>query len=210
MMSENPNPWAWPEAQEFFKNFDLEVTDPKNRELYGPLLIAVGRDSGQDVVVVEPVPGYVLKTSADGCKKVYVNICSDKVVGRPEYTPPIDDVVAEWNIFIPRVLLPRVNFCDEKVATYNVVFHPETLEKCSDSRIKQFVNETALALIETSFNLTLDKVNFRVSKDQFKGRVQIDTVLREDLSLGSVHELQERPDCGNLILQICCIETTEY
>lgn len=200
--------------RQLFGEYLREINDPQNRQLLEQQIIQLERERGNDVQLLEPVPGYVLKTSAKGCKKVYVNICSNKNVGRPQFGPAIEDVVCGRNIFIPHALLPVQNVCDERdeqIAAYTVVFHPETLEKCSDSRIKEFVNETAIAFVEKSFDLSLDKVNFRVSKKPFKGTAQLTTIRKADLkAAGPIQELKEQPDGGNLIMLIHCIKISEY
>lgn len=194
--------------RQLFGQYLREINDPDNRQLIHEQIVQLERECGNDVQLLEPVPGYVLKTSAHGSKKVYVNICSNKNVGRPEYGPAIENNGAPGrNIFLPHAVLPVQNVRDQRnepVDAYTVVFHPETLEKVScDNRIKGFVNETSLTVVEKSFDVCLDKLNFRVSKKPFKGIAQLTTIRKSDANVaGPILELKDCKDCGKSYLEI--------
>lgn len=66
----------------FFDYVD-ELHDPENRRIYQSEIVQLEKERGVDATFINPTPGYVIKTSVDGDKKCFLNICSNENVKRP-------------------------------------------------------------------------------------------------------------------------------
>ncbi|XP_014290630.1 protein kintoun isoform X2 [Halyomorpha halys] len=150
-----------------------EVTDPKNRAEYERDMIQLEKERGVDITFVHPTPGYVIKTSCDGERKAFINICSNDLIGRPTPTTvqQNDQIGTNWSL--PHIFVPPKVDVDKKqdsCIVFDVIFHPETLELAKRNQdFKNFVNDTALSGIEDSFDTKLDRNNLRFPKMNFKG-----------------------------------------
>lgn len=146
-----------------------EINDPENRALYEREIEQYERERGTAVQFVRPVPGYVVKTSADGVRKVFVNICACDVLQKP-----ISRRVGggdHWSL--PNCLSPAREDYDnarKPCDVFDVIFHPDVLElaKRGDS-LKNMVEDTALSMIEKNNDVVLDKTNLKYPKISYKG-----------------------------------------
>ncbi|XP_006776164.1 PREDICTED: protein kintoun [Myotis davidii] len=66
-----------PEFRRMFSEYAEELTDPENRRRYEAEITALERERGVEVQFVHPEPGHVLRTSLDGARRCYVNVCSN-------------------------------------------------------------------------------------------------------------------------------------
>lgn len=146
-----------------------EINDPENRALYEREVEQYERERGTQVQFIRPEPGYVVKTSANGVRKVFVNICACDVLQKP-FSRPVGGG-DRWSL--PNCLSPvREDYdkarklCD----VYDVIFHPDVLvmAKLGDN-LKIMVEDTALGMIEKNNNVVLDKTNLKYPKISFKG-----------------------------------------
>ncbi|CAG7718082.1 unnamed protein product [Allacma fusca] len=150
-----------------------EVQDPKNRTLFQSELRQLEKQNGNKVHFINPIAGYVLKTSANGDKKAFINMCSNPMIRKLSFQKATQENVDGTMCSIPFAQSPgredvdkAGRYCD----VYDVVFHPNTLALCDvDERIRQQVEATALDAIESSFNLKLDRNNIRRPKLKYKG-----------------------------------------
>ncbi|XP_025421652.1 protein kintoun [Sipha flava] len=146
-----------------------EINDPVNRAQQEREIEQYERERGTRVTFVRPQPGYVLKTSADGSRKVFVNVCSCDVLDRPVVSRTGGG--HHWSL--PHCLSPvRQDYdrsrkpCD----VYDVVFHPDVLDMVGrGQRLKDMVEDTALSMIEKNNNVVLDRANVKYPKMFFKG-----------------------------------------
>ncbi|EHB13527.1 Protein kintoun [Heterocephalus glaber] len=76
-----------PDFRRMFSEYAQEITDPDNRRRYEAEITALERERGVEVRFVHPEPGYVLRTSLDGARRCYVNVCSNALVGAPSSRP---------------------------------------------------------------------------------------------------------------------------
>lgn len=149
-----------------------EINDPENRAQQEREIEQYERERGTRVTFVRPRPGYVLKTSADGSRKVFVNVCSCDVLERPAVRRAGGG--HHWSL--PHCLSPvRQDYdrarkpCD----VYDVVFHPDVLDMVGrGQRLKDMVEDTALSMVEKNNNVVLDKANVKYPKIPFKGVVR--------------------------------------
>lgn len=146
-----------------------EINDPANREQYEREVELYERERGADVTFVRPRPGYVLKTSANGDRKVFVNVCSGDAMQEP--TAERRDGGDHWSL--PHCVSPARRDYDRgrrPCDVYDVVFHPAVLDMTArGGRLKAMVEDTALAMVERSAGVTLDKTNVKYPKMTFKG-----------------------------------------
>lgn len=174
--------------KEEFRNLLLdyvkEINDPENRKQYEKEITQLENERGVDIKFVHPSSGYVIKTSADGVGKVFINVCSNSNVGKPTSTPGVDDGHRGLCWSIPYCLAPPREDVDKKnnlCTVYDVVFHPEALQLSKNDAFKKLVNDTAVGAVEESFHVTLDKVNLRFPKLNFKGAKHA-TVIRKKIA----------------------------
>lgn len=173
--------------KEEFRNLLLdyvkEINDPENRKQYEKEITQLENERGVDIKFVHPSSGYVIKSSADGVGKVFINVCSNSNVGKPTSKPGVNDGHKGSSWSIPYCLSPPREDVDKKnnlCTVYDVVFHPEALQLSKNDAFKKLLNETAVGAVEESFHVTLDKVNLRFPKLSFKGAKHA-TVIRKKI-----------------------------
>lgn len=59
-----------------------QFQDPENIKTYQSEVRQLEKEHGNVVHFINPVPGYVLKTSVDGQKKGFINICANPLIKR--------------------------------------------------------------------------------------------------------------------------------
>lgn len=173
-----------------------EINDPNNRKQYEKEITQLENERGVDVKFLHPTSGYVIKTSVDGKTKAFINICTNNNVGIPFSNPEVKgDQRVNWSI--PYCLVPPREDLDKKkkmCIVYDVVFHPDTLALGKNNfQFKKLINDTALEGIEENFNVSLDKVNLKFPKMQFKG-LKHATVIRKKMEGFQTSESTEIPN----------------
>ncbi|XP_039291933.1 protein kintoun-like [Nilaparvata lugens] len=166
------------EFRKLLNNYFEEVTNPENQKVYENEITQLEKERGVDVTFIHPAAGYVIKTSVDGKKKAFINICQNENIGKPVAKRETGGV--RWSV--PHSLAPprddldkNKNFC----IVYDVVFHPEAIRMANSNKpFKQLVNDTALNAIEDSYKVALDKKNLIYPKIPFKG-LKRPTVIRK-------------------------------
>lgn len=148
-----------------------EINDPENRARNEREIELYERERGAQVTFVRPRPGYVLKTSGDGVRKVFVNVCSSDAVQKPSSRADAAGGGDHWSL--PHCLSPvRQDYdkahkpCD----VYDVVFHPDALLLAkSGHRLRRMVEDTALQMVERNNGVSLDRANVKYPNIPFKG-----------------------------------------
>ncbi|RZF32098.1 hypothetical protein LSTR_LSTR014612, partial [Laodelphax striatellus] len=164
--------------RKLLNNYFEEVTNPENQKIYENEITQLEKERGVDVTFIHPAAGYVIKTSVDGKKKAFINICQNENIGKP--VAKRESGGARWSIPYSQAP-PRDDFDKNKnfCVVYDVVFHPETIRMANSNKsFKQLVNDTALNAIEDSFKVVLDKKNLIYPKIPFKG-MKRPTVIRK-------------------------------
>lgn len=161
------------EFRKLLVDYVEELQDPENRKIYENEIIQLEKERGIDVKFVNPVAGYVIKTSVDGCKKCFVNICSNEIIEKPSSSPKVQEGSKGLQWSLPHTITPVREDIDNKGArcvVYDVVFHPDTLHLGQNNKaFRNMVNSTACNAIETNFDVKLDKRNLKFPKLQYKG-----------------------------------------
>ncbi|XP_072843033.2 protein kintoun [Pogona vitticeps] len=146
-----------------FAEYAAELADPAQRAIYEAEVAALERQRGVEARFLHPSPGWVLRTSQAGLRRCYLNLCSNRLVGRPECRPAPGG--SSWSL--PHCLAPgreelsrRHGAKGTRRLVYDVLFHPDTLRLAARSaRFRRLVQDTALEAVEKHFSPGLDRAN---------------------------------------------------
>ncbi|XP_053291231.1 protein kintoun [Pleuronectes platessa] len=163
--------------REMLRDYAEEISDPENKRRYEEEIELLERERGNSIDFIHPEPFRALKTSADGSRKCFINICSNEKVGKPECKSGVsEDGRRGQSWSMPHSLHPGRKDTDtqgNQVTIYDVIFHPDTLHIASkNKRFMDMVDSTAIQGIEKAFQVTLDKKNMRQLKTKYKGTPQ--------------------------------------
>ncbi|XP_036202951.1 protein kintoun [Myotis myotis] len=176
-----------PEFRRMFSEYAEELTDPENRRRYEAEITALERERGVEVQFVHPEPGHVLRTSLDGARRCYVNVCSNALVGSPTSRPGSGNAAAGSQWSLPHSLAPGREYPGgrgTRYTVYDVVFHPDALALARrHERFRQMLDATALEAVEKQFGVKLDHRNAKTLKIKYKGTPEA-AVLRTPLPGG--------------------------
>ncbi|KAJ8872431.1 hypothetical protein PR048_026035 [Dryococelus australis] len=164
------------EFRKLLAEYAEEVSDPANVKLYQEEMTQLEKERGVDVTFINPEPGYVIKTSVDGNRKAFLNICKNENVVKPTSQPVMSGNSRGFNWLLPHSLAPPRDDADKnrnRCVVYDVVFHPEAFDLAeSNPKFKSMLTETALDAVENNFNVKLDRRNVRYPKIRFKGALK--------------------------------------
>lgn len=162
--------------RQLFADYCKEITDPENRRIYEKELKLLEAERGNDVIFINPEPGFVVKTTpANAQQKVFINIARCDKIERPSSQCGVDTKTGQkgLNWRIPYVQSPpKHDFDKNKVicAVFDVIFHSDTLHLASkNSKFKKLVIDTACDAIKTAYDITLDTCNLKLPKMLYKG-----------------------------------------
>ncbi|KAF5307672.1 hypothetical protein FQR65_LT06727 [Abscondita terminalis] len=150
-----------------------EVQDPENKKKFQEEMTQFEKERGVDVTFINPIAGYVIKTSVNGNEKAFINICANENVSKPTSTVAVVDGAQGRHWSIPHTIAPPRHDYDKKKTkcqVFDVVFHPETLHLAHKfNAFRDVVNKTACDAIESHFDVILDRKNLKFPKLQYKG-----------------------------------------
>ncbi|XP_036110104.1 protein kintoun isoform X1 [Molossus molossus] len=176
-----------PEFRRIFSEYAEELTDPENRRRYEAEITALERERGVEVRFVHPEPGHVLRTSLDGARRCFVNVCGNALVGAPSSRPGSASAGPGRQWSLPYSLAPGREYAGghgTRYTVYDVVFHPDTLALARrHERFRQMLDDTALEAVEQQFGVKLDHRNVKTLKIKYKGNPEA-AVLRTPLPGG--------------------------
>lgn len=176
-----------PKFRRMFSEYAEELTNPENRRRYEEEITALERERGVEVRFVHPEPGYVLRTSLDGARRCFVNVCSNALVGAPTSQPCSGSAPAGSQWSLPYSLAPGREYAgarSTRYTVYDVVFHPDALELARrHERFRQMLDAMALEAVEKQFGVKLDHRNAKTLKIKYKGTPEA-AVLRTPLPGG--------------------------
>ncbi|CAG9865023.1 unnamed protein product [Phyllotreta striolata] len=162
-----------PEFRKLLHDYVEEINDPENKKLYEKEITELERERGNDITFIHPEACYVIKTSVNGTKKAFVNICTNQLVEKPSSSPTVKDGERGLTWRLPHSLSPPREDLDKKhvrCQVFDVVFHPDTMHLASKNQaFRDMVNRTALDAVEKNFDVTLDKKNLKYPKLSYKG-----------------------------------------
>nr|XP_019591558.1 PREDICTED: protein kintoun [Rhinolophus sinicus] len=177
-----------PQFRRLFSEYAEELTDPENRRRYEAEITALERERGVEVRFVHPEPGHVLRTSLDGARRCFVNVCSNALVGAPTSRPGSGSAAAGSQWSLPYSLAPGREYAGGRgirYTVYDVVFHPDALALARrHDRFRQMLDATALEAVEKQFGVKLDHRNAKTLKIKYKGTPEA-AVLRTPLPGGA-------------------------
>jgi len=158
------------EFRNLLAEYCKEVSDPENLKTYQKEITELERQRGVDVTFINPDPGFVIKTSADGKQKAFINVSKSPNVGQPQ--PGARDARGfQWSI--PYSIVPPREDLDRQkklCMVIDVVFHPYTLYLAAlRKQFRDVVVQTALDAVEQHCHVTLDRSNLKFPKLNFKG-----------------------------------------
>lgn len=161
------------EFRKMLLDYVQEIQDPENKKLYEKEIVQLEKERGNDVTFLHPEAGYVIKTSIDGTKKVFINICTNELVAKPSSIPSKKDGSRGLQWSLPHSLSPPSEDFDnkkERCQVFDVVYHPDTLHLANKNQaFRNMVNMTACKAIESHFDVKLDKNNLKFPKLKYKG-----------------------------------------
>ncbi|ELK03543.1 Protein kintoun [Pteropus alecto] len=176
-----------PKFRRMFSEYAQELTDPENRRRYEEEITALERERGVEVRFVHPEPGHVLRTSLDGARRCFVNVCSNALVGAPTSQPSSGSAPAGSQWSLPYSLAPGREYAgarSTRYTVYDVVFHPHALELARRHEpFLQMLDAMALEAVEKQFGVKLDHRNAKTLKIKYKGTPEA-AVLRTPLPGG--------------------------
>ncbi|NWR10640.1 KTU protein, partial [Paradoxornis webbianus] len=171
--------------RELFAELAAELSDPEQYLVYQKEVAALERERGVEVQFVHPNPGFVLRTSQDGSRRCYINVCSNELMGQPRaHAEPGGH---RWEL--PYSLAPgreELRRAGHRRLVYDVVFHPITVDLAARSpRFLRMLCDTALEAVESHCSVQLDRNNSTVLKGvSYKGIPQA-PVIRSPLPGGA-------------------------
>lgn len=184
--------------RELLHDYAQELSDPANKKKYEEEIKLLEQERGNNVEFIHPEPFRALRTSVNGKKKCYINICSNEKVGKPEckWGESEDGRRGQcWSL--PHSLHPGRQNTDpkgNKTMIYDVIFHPDTLHIAQrNSRFMDMVDSTAIQGIQDAFSVTLDKSNVRELTTKYKGTPQA-CVIRKPIPGYKARVSSEQPD----------------
>lgn len=176
-----------PQFRRMFSEYAEELSDPENRRRYEEEITALERERGVEVRFVHPEPGHVLRTSLDGARRCFVNVCSNALVGAPTSRPGSGSAAAGSQWSLPYSLAPGREYAGgrgSRYTVYDVVFHPDALALARRHEgFRQMLDATALEAVEKQFGVKLDHRNAKTLKIKYKGTPEA-AVLRTPLPGG--------------------------
>ncbi|XP_027524779.1 protein kintoun [Corapipo altera] len=168
-----------------FAEYAAELTDPEQRRLYEEEVAALERERGVEVRFVHPSPGFVLRTSQEGSRRCYINVCSNAMLAEPQ--AHAERGGQRWAL--PYSLAPgreELRRGSRRRLLYDVVFHPAALRLAARSApFRRLLCDTALDAVERQCGVRLDRANAAVLRGtRYKGVPQA-PVIRSPLPGGA-------------------------
>lgn len=161
------------EFRKLLVDYVEELQNPENKKLFQKEVTELEKERGNDVTFINPVAGYVIKTSVDGNRKAFVNICANENIKKPTSTPKVQDGSRGLQWSLPHSISPPRDDYDNKgvlCRVFDVVFHPDTMHLAQNNKaFREMVNNTACDAVEANFDVKLDRKNLKFPKLQYKG-----------------------------------------
>lgn len=161
------------EFRKLLMEYAEEVSDPENRRQYEKEITELEKERGINISFINPEPCYVIKSSVNGQKKAFINICKNDKVGKPTSEPMAKSGSRGLNWSLPFTQAPPRDDVDKngnRCSVFDVVFHPDTYRLAeNNAQFKKMLNNTALDAVEDNFGIQLDRKNIKFPKMKYKG-----------------------------------------
>ncbi|XP_066918454.1 protein kintoun-like [Clytia hemisphaerica] len=161
------------EFMDLLVEYAKEISDPENKKKYEEEIVAMERQRGQDVRLLKPQSGFVIKTvRLSDNMKVFLNICSSPEVKEYE----LQHVKGGANLSLPHSVSPVREDIDKggkACIVYDVCFNPKSYDKgMKESNFRQSMVDSAFDTIERQMNIKLDRKNKKFPKLKYKGQAR--------------------------------------
>ncbi|GFG36024.1 hypothetical protein Cfor_07916 [Coptotermes formosanus] len=161
------------EFRKLLAEYAEEINDPENRKRYEEEMTELEKERGVDISFINPEPCYVIKSSVNGQKKAFINICKNDKVKKPSSVPMTKSGSPGLNWSLPYTQAPPRDDLDKngnRCTVFDVVFHSDTHRLAeSNAQFKQMLNNIALDAVEDNFDVQLDRNNLKFPKMKYKG-----------------------------------------
>ncbi|KAJ8917614.1 hypothetical protein NQ315_000097 [Exocentrus adspersus] len=185
------------EFRKLLSDYVEEIQNPENKKLYEKEITQLEKERGVDITFIHPKPGYVIKTSVNGNRKAFINICSNDHIRKPSSSPTVREGEKGLSWALPHSLSPPREDLDNKgvrCQVFDVVFHPDTLHLAEKNKtFRSMVNNAALEAVESNFDVSLDKKNLKFPKLNYKGMPHA-SVIRKPSETKPVERLPEEKE----------------
>jgi dynein assembly factor 2 len=172
------------DVRKLLMEYAEEISDPENKKQYEKEITELEKERGIDISFINPEPCYVIKSSVNGQKKAFINICKNDKVGTPTSEPMEKSGSRGLTWSLPFTQAPPRDDIDKngnRCVVFDVVFHPDTYRLAeNNSQFKKMLNNTALDGVEDNFGVQLDRKNLKFPKMKYKGS-PIPTVIRKKM-----------------------------
>ena len=187
------------EFRKLLAEYAEEINDPENKKRYEEEITELEKERGIDISFINPVPCYVIKSSVDGQKKAFINICKNDEVRKPTSVPVTKSGSPGLNWSLPYTQAPPRDDLDKngnRCTVFDVVFHPDTHRLAENNvKFRQMLNNIALDAVENNFDVQLDRNNLKFPKMKYKGSPR-PTVIRKKMENALVTKNEfSLPEC---------------
>eukprot|EP00947_MAST-08B_sp_MAST-8B-sp1_P001405 g1405.t1 len=131
------------------------------------------QDPGQKI---EPEPGFVIKTTDGDGAKVFVNVCSNKLIGEVRVIKKLmeDGSEQEGTNFPVSIgpAKPETDKAGKKCVVYDCVFNPKVVKDAVGDETggsRQLLCDVCVSYLEQKYTITLDR-RFKFPKLKYKGK----------------------------------------
>lgn len=161
------------EFRDLLVEYCEELNDPATKKQYEEEITELEKERGVQVTFIKPTGVYVIKTSIDGSKLAFINICTNELVEKPSSSKTSQNGSSGLQWSLPHLLAPPRDDMSKKAkrcTVFDVIFHPDTLHLSSrNSKFREMINNIACEAVESNFNVVLDKANLKFPKLKYKG-----------------------------------------
>ncbi len=184
------NAFENPEFRKLLVKSARQENDPENRARHEAEIKQLESErSKAECIFLHPKPGYVIKTwvsvNARNPEKIFINICSDDNVVKPESKKAVNPnggakKGVQWSI--PYSLTKARRDIDKvgvSCLVYDVIFHPNALALAERSLVmRSLLNDTALEAVEKSGDQVSSQLPSHVSENNNSRKLSIQAYLR--------------------------------
>jgi len=165
------------EFRKLFMDYANEISDPENKKKYEEEILAMERQRGQDVKLLNPIAGFVVKTKRlSNSMKVFINICTSFELQEHTSNNEKRNGVVGTHYHIPHSITPMREDLDKdgkSCHVYDACFHPNTYQKANENAsFRKLLIDTTFDALENQLKEFLDRKNLKFPKLKYKGTPQ--------------------------------------
>ncbi|XP_047125544.1 protein kintoun isoform X1 [Hydra vulgaris] len=170
-----------------------EISDPANKKKYEEEIIAMEKQRGQEVKLIKPQSGFVVKTVClKDNLKTFINICTSPEVGEYSSEKGVQNGLSGLHVKLPHSLVPCRKDYDKdgkQCIVYDVCFNPKSYERAlHDEAFRSILIDTSFDAIEKQAGISFDRKNRKFPKMKYKGTPQPSILRSTELKQGENKE----------------------